>query len=182
MELVSVDDVEADRSDGGAARRTLSDALGADDLAINRYRVGPGERLAGLHAHVDQEEVFLVVAGTLTFETLDGVVTVHADQAIRFGPGEFQSARNAADRLVEVYALGAPRESEDVRVPLQCLECSYGTLRPHRGEDELELVCPECGERTDGSCPDCDSGDVLVVLEGESAVARCQDCDALAWP
>lgn len=182
MHVAAAEDVEARRSDGGATRHPLTDALAATELAVNVYRVEPGKRLSGLHAHVDQEELFLVVAGTLTFETLDGTVEVGTEEVARFGPGEFQSARNAAGRAVEVYALGAPRDGDGLRVPLQCQACGYGTLRPEHDEDGPRLVCPECEADEDGSCPDCGSDEVLVTLEGESAVARCQVCEAPAWP
>ena len=31
--------------------------------------------------------------------------------------------------LLEVFALGAPRETEDIRIPAECPECSHANLR-----------------------------------------------------
>jgi uncharacterized cupin superfamily protein len=47
----------------------LSAALDATSVAINRYRLAPGEEFpGGLHAHADQEEVFVVLEGEATFD------------------------------------------------------------------------------------------------------------------
>ena len=69
MERVSVQNVVPTALRSGVDRRALTDPLGATDVAINRYRLEPGRRLAGLHVHPNQEEVFVVTEGELTFET-----------------------------------------------------------------------------------------------------------------
>lgn len=98
-------------------RRELSAPLATTDLAINYYRIPPENGFpGGVHAHMDQEEVFVVLVGTAEFETMNGTITVEAGEAIRFGPGEFQSGANAAEQDLVALALGAPRDSEDVRI------------------------------------------------------------------
>ena len=182
MERVSVDDVEPDRA-GGADRHGLTDPLGATDVAINLYRLAPGERASGLHAHTDQEEVFFVVEGEATFETLDGPVVVGAGEVIRFAPGEYHSGTIAEDSAVAVYALGAPPGGGDVRVPLPCPECGHDARRPGLDEDGTPvLICPECAAETGAECPGCGSADVQATLadDGETPVGVCQDCGALA--
>ena len=145
MEHVSTDDVEA----GGmsdADVRGLAGPLGTEDVAINHYTLAPGERFSGgLHTHMDQEEVFYVLSGEATFETLDGEVAVGAGEAIRFAPGEYQSGKNAGDEPVTALALGAPKDSEDVRVPQECRDCGHENMRAVPGDDGFTLVCPECG-------------------------------------
>lgn len=146
MERVSIDDVEPNAVGSDIDRRGLSDPLGTSDVAINRYRLDPGERLTGaMHAHMDQEEVFVVVGGEATFETMDGEVSVEKDEAIRFAPGEYQSGRNAGEEELVVVAIGAPRDSEDIRVPQECQDCGHENMRAIPGEDGIELRCPECG-------------------------------------
>jgi len=54
---------------------------------------------------------------------MDGEVTVSEGEVIRFAPGEFQSGKNDSDGEVVAFAMGAPRDSEDVRVPQDCPEC-----------------------------------------------------------
>ncbi len=116
MERVSFEDVEREPADGGGCQ-SLTDALATEHVAINRYVLAPGERFSGsVHAHMDQEEVFLVLAGEATFETREEEVIVGASEAIRFSPGEFQSGRNDGDRRLEAIAIGAPRDSDDVRI------------------------------------------------------------------
>jgi uncharacterized cupin superfamily protein len=153
MEHVSIDDVEPNAMTD-ADRRGLTGPLGTDDLAINHYRLGPGERLSGgLHAHMDQEELFVVTAGEATFERLDGEdVTVGEGEAVRFAPGEFQSGYNAGDEQLRVLALGAPRDSEDVRVPRACPDCDQQNTRVRPREDGggFDFVCPECGAEVAG--------------------------------
>lgn len=153
MQRVAVDEVEPEPDADGlhADRRDLSGVLGTTDVAVVRYALEPGERFSGaLHAHVDQEELFVVLAGEATFETEDGTVHVAAGEAVHFAPGEFQSGGNDGDERLVALALGAPPDSEDVRVSriltmddrdVSCPECGHDHMRL----GEPELVCPECG-------------------------------------
>ncbi len=185
MELVSFADVEP--AGDAVDRQALTGPLGTTDLAINRYRVPPGEGLpAGLHAHADQEEVFVVLAGVARFETLvrgDGEwvadeVTVAADEAIRFPPGEFQSGHSVGEADLVVLALGAPRDSEDVRLPASCPDCGRPTLRLDTGDDGLTFRCPDCdGVFVPAPCPQCGSDDLRITLgEDRRTVVVCEDC------
>ena len=110
MEKVAIDEVEPSAFSTDIDRRGLSDPLGTTDVALNRSRLDPGERFTdGMHAHMDQEEIFVVVKGEATFETMDGEVDVGAGEAIRFAPGEFQSGKNDSDGEIVAFALGARR-------------------------------------------------------------------------
>lgn len=182
MERVSIEGLEASTDGRSRRRRGLSGPLGTTDVAINHYRVPPGERVSGLHAHGDQEEVFLVVDGTITVETYDGEVgrevTVAAGEAVRFAPGEYQSVKNTGDAPATLYALGAPPDSEDVRIPLACPDCGTDHVEPTLGsEGEAVLACPNCGSESVVACPDC-GGDRLHARLGESGrpVSACRDC------
>ena len=151
MEKVSIGDVEPNAFGSDIDRRGLSDPLETTDLALNRYRLDPGERFSGgMHAHMDQEEVFVIVEGEATFETMDGEVTVGEAEVIRFAPGEFQSGKNDSDGEVVAFAMGAPRDSEDVRLPQDCPECGHDNVRAIPGDDGFDLQCPDCGAELDG--------------------------------
>jgi uncharacterized cupin superfamily protein len=191
MQRVAVEDVEPESS--GVERRRLSELLGTTDVAVNHYRLAPGEGFpAGLHAHADQEEVFVVLSGEATFETLvpadgDGEdaweareVTVAAVEAVRFPPGEFQSGQNRDDTELVALALGAPKESDDVRLPLDCPECGRRDVRLDVRADGLRFVCLDCGdERVPADCPDCGHDDLRVTLgDGTRTVVVCQGCGA----
>jgi uncharacterized cupin superfamily protein len=70
MERVAVADLEATDLPDAAARRELGTALGTTDVALNHYTLAPGDALADtLHGHADQEELFVVLDGAVTFET-----------------------------------------------------------------------------------------------------------------
>jgi uncharacterized cupin superfamily protein len=148
MEKVSIDEVEPAAMGSDIDRRGLSGPLGTEEFAINQYRLAPGERFSGgMHAHMDQEEVFVVVEGEAAFETPDGEVPVEAGEAVRFAPGEFQSGYNDGDEELLAFAMGAPKASEDVRVRQECPDCGNENMRAVPSEDGegFALVCPECG-------------------------------------
>ncbi|WP_137289315.1 cupin domain-containing protein [Natronorubrum halophilum] len=161
MKHIAIDDVEPNPYDEEihADRRPLADPLHAEGVAITRYVLEPGERFSGsVHAHFDQEEVFVVLEGEATFETRASdaddrtEITVSENEAIRFAPGEFQSGRNAGDEPVVALALGAPRESEDVRISripvlddrnIECPDCETNHMRISRDE-AVDFECPAC--------------------------------------
>lgn len=194
MDKLTIDDVEPSTFGDDIDRRKLADPLNTTDVAINRYVLKPGKRLSGLHAHVDQEEVFIVVEGEATFETYaprsgadhadgetvseNGEVTVGEDEAIRFAPGEFQSEKNDTGEEVILFALGAPRDSDDLRIPLACPECSHEGMRLLVIEVRQVLVCPDCGAESETTCPECGGNNMRAVLpeNGEKVVGICRDC------
>jgi len=129
----------------------LTDALGLTDSALNYYELAPGDSSAfGLHAHEKQEEVFYVVAGTVTFHTADGEESVGAGELVRFGPGEYQRAVNESDERVSLLAFGAPKEP---------------------GNTDIRRYCEDCGETTQQT---------VELADDKSEVrARCLECDAV---
>jgi uncharacterized cupin superfamily protein len=191
MERVGLDDVAPAAPESGVVRRRLSTALGTTGLALVHYRIPPGDELpAGLHTHADQEEVFAVLDGTATFETLvatgetlgppleSGRVTVRAGEAVRFAPGEFQSGRNDGDTDLVVLAVGAPRNTGDLRFPVACPECDGSEMRLTT-DDGPRFVCPDCGcARRPTPCPEC-GGDDLRFRPGETRPTdvECVDCE-----
>ena len=181
MRKVSIEDVEPGTVATNADRRGLTAPLGTTDVALSQYRLGPGERFSGgLHAHFDQEELFLVIEGEATFETFDGEIVARAGEAIRFAPGEFQSGKNASDDEVVAFALGAPRDTNDVRVPIPCPECGHENTCPMMDESVggAVLICPDCGSTTEVECSTCGSDRKRAVLadDGETVLDVCLDC------
>ncbi|WP_284013896.1 cupin domain-containing protein [Halobaculum litoreum] len=150
MEHVDIDDVAEGGFGNGVTMRKLADPLGAEDLAINHYELAPGEGFSGgMHTHLDQEELFVVLSGTATFETPEETVDVAAGEAIRFAPGEYQTGSNEGDEPVEALALGAPADSTEVRVPVECRECGHDALAAIPAEEGMAFECPECGTAAD---------------------------------
>jgi uncharacterized cupin superfamily protein len=133
--------------------KPLGRLLDTTDLAVNYYEVDPGASLAPFyHAHADQEEVFYVLAGELTFAVGDRdgpteEVVVAADETVRFAPGEFQRGRNDGNGTVRVLALGAPKNSTDTTRLRDCPDCGplvEHDLRLASEEDALLCVCRSC--------------------------------------
>ncbi|WP_254807952.1 cupin domain-containing protein [Natronosalvus amylolyticus] len=181
MKTVRAGDPESLEFGDGSQRHTLTGILGATDVAINRYRIAPGDGLpGGLHTHMDQEEVFYVLAGTVTFETMGGTVTLEEGEAIRFGRGEYQSGKNEGDRDLLVLAIGAPRETDDIRIPVDCPACGHGNLQLRIGGQEVDFRCAECdGEFIPDDCPQCGHDELRVTRGGDGAtVVRCESCES----
>lgn len=133
---------------------SVTDPLDATDFAMNYYVLDPGEEFTGgLHAHLDQEEAFVILEGEATFEMQESptgdseTVTVGEEELIRFPPGEYQQGRNESDEQVRALALGAPDESTDIRVASGCPVCGDSEYLEFAMTDEGAMVeCPECGE------------------------------------
>ena len=151
MERVRIADVDAvvDTTD---IKRPLTDILNTSHLAINYYELAPGDSLAyGYHKHDDQEELFLIQSGTVTFETENGDVRVNEGEIIRFAPGEYQQGRNLGSTRVELIALGAPRDAGDSEPLRHCETCQTRTPQTIEwNEDETvrQTRCQECGNIT----------------------------------
>lgn len=195
MEHTSIDDGESPIE--GVEIHRLSDPLETEEVSINRYRLGPGESLpAGLHTHADQEEVFVVTQGKAEFEVLlpppepadtDGleryagaVVEVAESEAVRFAPGDFQSGRNAIDDDTVILALGAPRGTDDIRLPVACPTCGHALLQLDTDGGKLTFQCPDCGtEHAPAPCPECGEPDLRVTLGDETVTkVECPACGA----
>lgn len=154
MNKITIGSLEIDPRRPG--RRCITDDLGSTDVAINHYRLEPGDTFGGgYHTHHDQEEIFYVQSGVATFETDDGDITVGADEIIRFAPSEFQWGYNDGDETVVALGIGAPPHSRDVEVVQGCHECGavFNYRRPSLLNDpdaprEVEVECPECGGGT----------------------------------
>lgn len=181
MERVVIDDIDPYVFGEGSRRRRLSERLRATDIAINHYRIAAGEGFpGGLHAHMDQEEVFVVVRGEATFETMNGEISVSEGEVVRFAPGEFQSGRNEADDELVAVVIGSPRDTEDVRLPVDCPACGHGNVRLENDRGGVAFTCPDCGtERHPRACLECDRDAVRIALDDDGrTVAACRNCGA----
>lgn len=101
-----VDDHYAGTDVPGEFRR-LTDALGAEQLAVTLIRIPPHsdfEQGTG-HFHDEIEEVYLVTRGTLTMRFGDDVVAVGPGTAVRVAPRTPRSHRNEGDEPVDMWAV-----------------------------------------------------------------------------
>ncbi|WP_247010275.1 cupin domain-containing protein [Halorientalis litorea] len=151
MDHTNVDDVD-DRMGPADTKRKVGDALGATDMVLNYYELEPSESFGfGYHRHSDQEEVFYVATGTVTFETEDGTVTVAEREAVRFEPGEWQLGTNEGEERVVALAMGAPAEMGETEMLRECADCDGRTeqqLELTDDRDAILTLCAECGAET----------------------------------
>jgi mannose-6-phosphate isomerase-like protein (cupin superfamily) len=115
--IVAAGEVENpyDGSDVPGAFRSLTESLGAEQLAVTLIEVPPHsdfEQGTG-HFHTEVEELYLVTRGTLTMRFGDEVEEVGPGCAVRVAPRTPRSHRNCGDEPVEVWAVSRQTESHD---------------------------------------------------------------------
>ncbi len=95
--------------------RSLTEALGAEQLAITLIRVPPHsdfEQGTG-HRHDTTEELYLVCRGTLTMRFGSEIRRVAAGSVARVAPATVRSHRNEGDEPVELWAISRRSEHND---------------------------------------------------------------------
>ena len=114
MRADDVDDVYAG-SDVPGEFRALTDALGAEQVAVTLIRVPPHsdfEQGTG-HRHDTQEELYIVTRGTLTMRFGDEVQEVAAGSVVRVAPDTVRSHRNLGEEPAEVWAVSRKVDTSD---------------------------------------------------------------------
>jgi mannose-6-phosphate isomerase-like protein (cupin superfamily) len=94
--------------------RSLTEALGAEQVALTLIRIPPHsdfEQGTG-HRHEEIEEVYLVTKGTLTMRFGDEIETVGPGEAARVGARTVRSHRNEGDVPVEMWAISPVGEGD----------------------------------------------------------------------
>jgi mannose-6-phosphate isomerase-like protein (cupin superfamily) len=94
--------------------RSLTDALGAEQLALTLIRIpahSDFEQGTG-HRHDEIEEVYLVTRGTLTMRFGEEIETVGPGTAVRVAPRTLRSHRNEGDEPVEMWAISRRSDSD----------------------------------------------------------------------
>ena len=95
--------------------RSLTGALGAEQLAITLIRVPPHsdfEQGTG-HYHDEIEELYIVTRGTLTMRFDDEIRAVEAGSVVRVAPRTPRSHRNEGDEPVELWAISRSDGMDD---------------------------------------------------------------------
>jgi len=90
--------------------------LGVETFGLNLIRLGPRQR-GRIHTHERQEEVYVVLSGTLTLATADGEHELGPNEAARVAPG------------VRRQLLNRGRE--------RCVLLAMGGAEPHQGRDGI---------------------------------------------
>jgi mannose-6-phosphate isomerase-like protein (cupin superfamily) len=83
---------------------------------LSHYRVAPGFRLPFGHTHSEQEEIYVVLAGSARLKVEDEIVELGEMDAIRVPPGAMRGFEAGPDGA-ELLAFGAPNtDNEDVEM------------------------------------------------------------------
>jgi len=101
-------------SDGPGEFRSLTDGLGAEQLALTLIRIPPHsdfEQGTG-HRHDEIEEIYLVTRGTLTMRFGEEIETVGPGTAVRVAPQTLRSHRNEGDEPVEMWAISRQSDND----------------------------------------------------------------------
>jgi mannose-6-phosphate isomerase-like protein (cupin superfamily) len=94
--------------------RSLTDALGSEQVAVTLIRIPPHsdfEQGTG-HFHEQIEEIYLVTRGTLTMRFGEQIEEVAAGSAVRVAPPTPRSHRNLGDEPVELWAISRRSEGD----------------------------------------------------------------------
>ncbi len=96
-QVVSLDDVDDWLGDYPGEMRGITYAIGAEQVALTYRRMPQHTGSKGFygHRHRTQEELYLVLAGTLQFKLGDEIVEVGPRQAVRIPPGTVRGVYNA---------------------------------------------------------------------------------------
>ena len=92
--------------DGDERFQTLRGELVATSLGINMIRLKPRQR-GRIHSHAEQEEIYVVLAGTLTLVIEGDEHEVGERQAVRVAPDERRQLVNTSSEPLVLLALGA---------------------------------------------------------------------------
>ncbi len=90
--------------------------LALEQSGVSYLRIAPGFRQPFGHRHARQEEVYLVVTGSVRMKLDDDIVELHAWDAIRV-PAQVMRCTEGGPNGAELIAFGAPpEESSDVEL------------------------------------------------------------------
>ena len=85
--------------------------LGLEKLAFSYQRYGPGFRLPFGHKHKEQEEVYVVTAGSGRMKLEDEIIEIEQWDAIRV-PADVMRGVEGGDDGLELLAIGAPKSGD----------------------------------------------------------------------
>jgi quercetin dioxygenase-like cupin family protein len=114
VNLLEIDDSINGRVDGLEGRFGRKH-LGSSDLGISHWRYAPGTRGFG-HSHREQEEAYVVVAGSGRVRIDDEVRDIRRWDVVRVAPAAVRAFEAGPDGL-ELIAVGGPKPEGGDGVP-----------------------------------------------------------------
>jgi mannose-6-phosphate isomerase-like protein (cupin superfamily) len=114
--LKDIEDAAKDTADVEA--RFARKFLDSDHLGVSYFRYGPGFRAPFGHSHREQEEAYVVVAGSGRVKLDDEVVDLRQWDVVRVAPPVVRAFEGGPDGL-EIIAVGSdrPEDGDGVQAP-----------------------------------------------------------------
>jgi mannose-6-phosphate isomerase-like protein (cupin superfamily) len=114
--LLDIEDSAAGRLEGIEARFARAH-MDSEHLGVSYFRYAPGQRTPFGHSHLEQEEAYVVVAGSGRMKLDDQVVELRRWDIVRVSPAVVRAIEGGPEGL-EIIAIGAdrPEEGDGVRV------------------------------------------------------------------
>jgi mannose-6-phosphate isomerase-like protein (cupin superfamily) len=107
VNLLELDDTVEGRVPGLEGRFSRKD-LGSRDLGVSHWRYEPGTRNPLAHSHREQEEAYVVVAGSGRVRLDEEMRDVRAWDVIRVAPEVVRAFESGPEGL-ELIAIGGPK-------------------------------------------------------------------------
>jgi quercetin dioxygenase-like cupin family protein len=107
VNLLEIDDSVEGRIPGMEGRFSRK-YLGSRDLGVSHFRYAPGTRNPAGHSHREQEEAYVVVAGSGRVRLDDEVLDVRQWDVVRVAPKVVRAFEAGPDGL-DVIAVGGPK-------------------------------------------------------------------------
>ena len=107
VNLLEIDDDVQGRVEGLEGRFGRK-ALGARDIGVSHWRYAPNLRSPGAHSHREQEEAYVVVAGSGRVRLDDEIRDIRQWDVVRVAP-EVVRAFEAGPAGLELIAVGGPK-------------------------------------------------------------------------
>ena len=94
------------------------DALGSPELGVSRFTYEPGARMPFGHRHREQEEAYVVVAGSGRAKLDDEIVELASWDVLRVAPAVFRSFEAGPEGL-DLICIGGrkPKRGDTERFP-----------------------------------------------------------------
>ncbi len=115
VNLLEVEDSAGDRAPGMEARFGRKH-LDSRDLGVSLFRYAPNLRSPMAHSHREQEEAYVVVAGSGRVLLDDHVQELHQWDVVRVAPEVVRAFEAGPDGL-DVIAVGGPKPADGDGVP-----------------------------------------------------------------
>ncbi len=126
VNLLEVENVLAERAPGIDGRFTRKH-LGSRDLGVSRFTYAANTRSPMAHSHREQEEAYVVIAGSGRAMLDDEVIDLHLWDVLRVAPEVVRAFEGGPEGL-DLIAVGGPRpqDGDGLPVPLSWPEGASG--------------------------------------------------------